>query len=90
MEIYEKIQHLLIGNHIDFKIGDTDVLQQAEVKGEEIKIGKSTVKMIVVPPMRVIEEPLQKLLENLKDRGIPIIFVENKFIKEDFIWSKRF
>lgn len=73
---YEAIQWLLMGAHLDFHIVDTDILESGRVAGGEVHVGGNVAKVVVVPPMPVIEDPLREWLEGFEAAGGTVIYCE--------------
>jgi len=65
-EVAARAQHILLQEHIDFLLTDTDILEQGVVGNGAMRLRDLTVKLIVVPPMR---RPEPALLAVLKGRS---------------------
>ena len=70
---YESILDLLMANHLDFHIVDTDILQEGLIEDGLVRVADVSALVVLVAPMRVIEEPLQKWLEAYEASGGMVI-----------------
>lgn len=61
-QTYEAIHRTLMALHLDYHVVDTDILEQSRVEEGRVHIAGLAAKAVVVPPMRVVEEPLQAWL----------------------------
>ncbi|MBN1977520.1 MAG: hypothetical protein JW918_08975 [Anaerolineae bacterium] len=66
---YETILWLLAEQHLDFHIVDTEILTSGQIGAGCVQIADIAAKVVIVPPMRVIEEPLQTWLEAFEAAG---------------------
>lgn len=76
-QTYEDILTLLIQAHLDFLIVDTEIIQSGSIKDNILKIKDLTIKLIIVPPMQKIEEPLISWLEKYQSSGGMVIYCED-------------
>lgn len=70
---YEAILQLLMGNHLDYLMVDTDILAASQVKDGRIHAKGIVAKAVLVPPMQVIEPPLQTWLDSYSAAGGAVI-----------------
>ncbi|MFW6268847.1 MAG: hypothetical protein ACOC4G_02090 [Bacillota bacterium] len=84
IEIYEEMLALLMENHIGFKIADTDILQKGEINDGILNIMDHEIKLVVIPPMTVIEEPLKDWLEKFENSGGKVIYENRNFAGDNF------
>jgi hypothetical protein len=70
---YETILWLLAEQHLDFHIVDTEILKSGQIGDSSVQVADITAKMVIVPPMRVIEEPLRAWLETFKVAGGTVV-----------------
>jgi hypothetical protein len=70
---YETILWLLAEQHLDFHIVDTEILASGQIGDGYVQVADITAKVVIVPPMRVIEEPLQAWLETFEVAGGTVV-----------------
>ncbi len=70
---YEEILDLLMKNHLDYMIADTDILQSGTISDGRLQVKDLDVKLIVLPPMRIVESPLETWLEGFEKKGGKVI-----------------
>jgi len=85
LKAYEAILWLLMESHLDFHIVDTDILQEGQIEGGCIRVADIVAKLVVVPPMRVIEEPLRDWLERYEAAGGMVIYCSQNFQPEALV-----
>jgi hypothetical protein len=71
---YVAILWLLMEQHLDFHIVDTDILEQSHIQGECIQVADISAKVVIVPPMQMIEEPLRKWLATYQAAGGTVLY----------------
>jgi hypothetical protein len=71
---YETLLWLLVERHLDFHIVDTEILEGGQITGDCVRVADVVARVVVVPPMRVIEEPLRKWLETLEAAGGRVVY----------------
>ena len=71
------IRNLLLENQIDFHIVDTDILESGDIENGQVQIKDIAAKVVICPPGRVIEEPLQKWLSQFEQNGGTVLRVQN-------------
>jgi hypothetical protein len=79
---YEALLWLLMERHLDFHIVDTDILEAGQIRGGSVRVADVTTKAVVVPPMRVIEEPLRAWLNAFEGAGGKVLYCERNFEPE--------
>jgi hypothetical protein len=70
---YESLLWLLMENHLDFLIVDTDILEAGQIGQGWVQVADIKAKVVIVPPMRVIEEPLQAWLKKFESAAGKVI-----------------
>ncbi|UCC65592.1 MAG: hypothetical protein JSV36_11330 [Anaerolineae bacterium] len=80
---YEAILWLLMENHLDYHIVDTDILESGQIENGCIRVGDVVAKLVIMPPMRVIEKPLQEWLERYEACGGKVIHCHHDLQLED-------
>ena len=66
---YERLLHHLMGAHVDFHIVDTDVLEMGTIGEGEVRIRDIAADTVVLPAMRLVEEPLAAWLARFETAG---------------------
>lgn len=69
LAVYEELLWALMGQHIDFHVVDTDVLESAAIEGGQVWVADIVAEVVVVPPMRLIESSLQQWLDRYREQG---------------------
>ncbi len=69
LEAYVQLQTLLMGRHLDFHFADTDILESGRIEAGVLRVADLAVRLVIVPPMRVIEEPLADWLARFEASG---------------------
>ena len=75
LKVYEQLMGGLLAEHIDFLVADTDILESGEVEDDALRVRDLTVQTLVVPPMRVVEEPLRDWLARFEAAGGEVLRV---------------
>lgn len=73
LEAYVRLQALLMANHLDFHFADSDILQAGRIEGGVLHVADLAIKLVIVPPMRVIEPALAEWLARFAAAGGRII-----------------
>jgi hypothetical protein len=71
---YEALLWLLVERHLDFHIVDTDILESGQIADGCVRVADVAARVVIVPPMRVIEEPLCKWLEAFEAAGGRVVY----------------
>ena len=66
---YQELIHGLLAAHVDFLVADTDILTHGELANGAVRVRDLTIEVVVVPPMRMVEEPLQAWLHDFEAQG---------------------
>jgi hypothetical protein len=69
LRVYESLLWRLMSSHVDFHVVDTDILEAGQVDGCCVRVRDVVAKVIIVPPMRVVEVPLRVWLEGFEAAG---------------------
>jgi len=69
LDTYQQLTHGLLAAHVDFLVADTDILESGQVADGSLRVRDLTVRTVVVPPMRAVEEPLRDWLERFEAAG---------------------
>ena len=80
---YERLQQVLMEEHIDFLMVDTDILEDGEIGEGEVSIRDVTADLVIVPPMPQIEPELSDWLSEFEAAGGRVIRCEGEADKED-------
>ena len=89
LEAYVRIQALLMENHLDFHFADTDILQEGRIEAGVLRVADLAVKLVIVPPMRVIEPALAGWLALFEAAGGRVIRVERDFAPDALLAAIR-
>ena len=89
LEAYVRLQALLMENHLDFHFADTDILQSGRVDDGLLHIADLAIKLVIVPPMRVIEPPLAEWLAAFEAAGGWVIRCAQGFAAYDMLATIR-
>ncbi len=89
LEAYARLQVLLTESHLDFHFADTDILQRGGIENGALIVADLAVKLVIVPPMRVIEPPLADWLAAFVAAGGQVIHCDNDFAADDVLRSLR-
>ncbi len=73
----DRLRTLLMENHLDFLIVDTDILESGHVENGRVYIRDIAAKLVMVPPGRFIEEPLANWLAQFEKQGGHVLHVKN-------------
>ena len=87
---YVRLQALLIEHHLDFHFADTDILQSGRIEAGALHVADLSIKLVIVPPMRVIEPPLAEWLAAFEAAGGHVICCAESFAVADLlarIWA---
>ena len=71
--LYGDILLICMENHLDFHIVDTEILQAASIQDGQAHLQGVSAKAVIVPPMQVVEQPLQDWLEAFQQAGGRVI-----------------
>ena len=82
-EVYERLQEVLMEEHIDFLMVDTDILQAGEVSDGEVRLRDISAGLVVVPPMPFMEDELNTWLTEFEAAGGEVIRCDRQAEKED-------
>lgn len=88
LEGYQRLLNLLMQARVDFLIGDTDVLQAGKIEKNpagtaEFKIRDLSVKLVILPPMQVVEEELAAWLDDFQAAGGAVLRLDAAFDAEE-------
>ena len=69
VSVYADMIQALAQNHIDFHIVDTDILEEGQISDGVVKVKEVCARGVVVPPMKVVEDPLREWLDIFRKSG---------------------
>jgi len=72
-----RIRTLLLENQFDFHIVDTDILESGRIENGRVHIKDIAAKIVICPPGRIVEEPLEKWLSNFEQNGGTVLRIQN-------------
>ncbi len=82
---YERLLSILMEEHLDFLVVDTDILESGHIKNGQVHIRDIAASVVVLPHMQVVEEPLKRWLETFEGSGGRIIRPKDSFEREDCV-----
>lgn len=71
--VYESLLWLLMESHLDFHLVDTDILRDGQIGKGYVQVADLVAKVVIVPPMQVVEESLQNWLEEFETAGGQVV-----------------
>jgi hypothetical protein len=80
---YERLLNILMEEHLDFLIVDTDILESGSFEDGRVHIRDVAADVVVLPNMRVVEEPLKAWLEVFEEAGGVVIRLEESFERDE-------
>ena len=83
LQAYGDLLDLLMGEHLDFLVVDTDILESGRVEEGGVRIRDVSARVVIVPRMRVVEEPLQAWLDAFEKAGGSVIRCEPAFDRDE-------
>jgi hypothetical protein len=89
LEAYVRLQALLMENHRDFHFADTDILQSGRVEDGLLRVADLAIKLIIIPPMRVVEPPLAEWLAAFEAAGGRVIRCPQAFAADEMLAAVR-
>ncbi len=75
-EVYGEFLTMLNENRFDYLIADTDILSSGDIKNSILQVRDIKARLIVLPPMKVVEPELEKLLDVFEQKGIAVLRLE--------------
>lgn len=77
----DKIGHVLADAQIEYDFIPQDVFADpgaypAGIEGDVLRVNTQAYKIVIVPYMQYVTKAFAKALEEMKEKGIPVIFVE--------------
>lgn len=82
---YERLLQLLMANHLDFHIVDTDVLEEGRLEHGKAILRDLAIEAVLVPPMTHIEAPLAAWLSHFADSGGKVVICPSGFASEELV-----
>lgn len=73
LDVYTKLHELLLANHLDYHVVDTDILLGGRIADGRVHIRDVAAKLVIVPPMQVIEESLREWLTQCEAAGVDVL-----------------
>jgi hypothetical protein len=80
---YESLLWLLAESHLDFHMVDTDILQGGRIGKGCVEVADLVARLVIVPPMQVVEEPLRDWLVEFEGAGGHVIRCPREFEPDD-------
>jgi len=88
-EVYARLQETLMGERLDFLMVDTDLLEGACIAEGRAQIREVSARVVVVPPMQVVEPALTAWLERFAQAGGVVVRPAAPFDPEAFLRQIR-
>jgi len=82
IETDNRIRNTLLENQLDFHIVDTDILESGRIENGQVHIKDITAKIIICPPGRIVEEPLEKWLSEFEQNDGTVLHVQAENIDD--------
>lgn len=84
---YSMLQRVLASEHYEFMMVDTDILESARIDSGRIRIRDIDAGLVILPPMRFVEKPLEEWLAAFERKGgrvmkVPVEFEQKWLISE--------
>ena len=73
LSAYTDLLWALMGQHIDFHVVETDILESATIEDGRVDVADIAAQVVLVPPMRVVEASLQQWLDRYQADGGRVI-----------------
>jgi len=85
LEAYVRLQELLLSRHFEFLMVDTDILESGRVERGRVRIRDVEAGLVILPPMRVVEKPLEDWLAAFARSGGRVLRVPPGFDPEQLV-----
>lgn len=82
---YVRLQTLLLSNRYEYMQVDTDILQESRVENGTIYARDIQAKVVIVPPMQVMEKELDEWLRNFEHNGGKVIRCAQDFSDDELL-----
>ncbi|MDQ2798822.1 MAG: hypothetical protein M3Y13_04160 [Armatimonadota bacterium] len=73
LAVYQTLQDLLMAQHLEFLLADTDILEAGQITEGQVRLRDLSVRVVIVPPMRVVEAPLEAWLAAFEQAGGTVV-----------------
>lgn len=73
LAVYQTLQNLLMARHLEFLLADTDILEAGQIESGQVRLHDISVRVVVVPPMRIVEASLAAWLAQFEQAGGTVI-----------------
>jgi hypothetical protein len=70
---YERLMAALMAAQVDFLVVDTDILERGEAADGRLCIRDLEARVVILPPLRLVEEPLALQLQRLEAAGVEVV-----------------
>ncbi len=85
LEAYVRLQALLLENHLDFHLADTDILERGRIEHGVLHVADLAIRLVIVPPLRVVEPALAAWLAAFEAAGGCVIRCDRDFAAADLL-----
>jgi hypothetical protein len=82
---YESLLHRLMAEHLDFMMTDTDLLKSGRIGKGVVKVKDIEARLVVVPPMQVVEEPLKNWLSAFVQKGGKVLYCKMPLNEDELV-----
>ncbi|MCD6284861.1 MAG: hypothetical protein J7M39_02985, partial [Anaerolineae bacterium] len=73
---FEELLWAMMRHHLDFHVVDNDILAEGELMSGGVKVADIEAKVVIVPPMQIIEPELRSWLEAFVAVGGTVVMVD--------------
>ncbi|MBM4458841.1 MAG: hypothetical protein FJ011_13900 [Chloroflexi bacterium] len=84
-EAYSRLMRLLMENHLDFHFADADILASGQIAPAALMLRDLRVRLVIVPPMQVMEPALAAWLEQFAAAGGQVVHCPREFAANDLL-----
>ena len=85
IEMDGRVRNLLLENQFDFLIVDTDILESGRIENGSVHVKDIAARIVICPPGRFVEEPLQKWLSEFERKGGLVLRVQNEDVADNIL-----
>lgn len=80
-----RVRNLLLENQFDFLILDTDILESGRIENGAVHVKDIAAKVVICPPGRFVEEPLEKWLAKFEREGGAVLRVRDEDVADNLL-----
>jgi hypothetical protein len=87
---FEEVQRVLLEEGYDFDYVDEDILaRHGSVAGKDLALGRARYKALLVPPVITLRSTTLAIIRQLREAGLPVIFVNPTAVRINGEKSER-